>query len=365
MRALAVLLALCAVYAKDGRSESGPRARGRKHSGPGGDEQTFFTPPPPSAYQQQFDHRRFDQPASQGSDYYGPPQNQHQRFSARDGPGSGESSGSRQKGKEDPGIDPADVVPEYTRSLAHKALVATSSTMSASLLFHLVSKLIFSHANLLVSLVLASFCGLSCFTNGDLSRFSKALGVFGLLISRRTKPGKFVLHSLKGLRSLLMLSARQPFPPAENPWKYNEPPRGAGIPFSMMNAMIGVVVTGFFTGWSVAKLIPFFPGWLGSIGCAVVFGYQCTLADARGDMFRYLGYAVNALLSEVTTTADDVFLREKTSILLGRIFALVSRLDQKYQVIEKLKAVIAGLVGQLTTIVNRVQKDMEQPPQRP
>jgi hypothetical protein len=133
----------------------------------------------------------------------------------------------------------------------------------------------------------------------------------------------------------------------------------------MMNAMIGVVVTGFFTGWSVAKFIPFFPGWLGSIGCAVVFGYQCTLADARGDMFRYLGYAVNALLSEVTTTVDDVFLREKTSILLGRIFALVSRLDQKYQLIEKLKAIIAGLVGQLTTIVNRVQKDMEQPPQRP
>lgn len=130
-----------------------------------------------------------------------------------------------------------------------------------------------------------------------------------------------------------------------------------------MNVMIGVVVSGFFTGWSVSKLIPFFPSWLGSIGFAVVFGYQCTLRDAKGDLFRYLGYAVNSLLSEVVTTLDDVMLREKTSILTGKIFAFVHRLDQNYQILAKIQLIIAGIIAQITGLISRVQNDMAGTPQ--
>ena len=276
------------------------------------------------------------------------------RFSNRGGVGI--ASGSDTAAYDDTG----DVVPAYTKTVVAKSLVALSSAITSSVFAYLISKLVFSKASLVVSSLFGVVCSLSCFSRGDLSEFSKALGVFALLISRRTKPVNFIWQLLRNLRSLLMLSSRLPFPPTENPWKYSTSPRGAiGIPFSMMNVMIGVVITGFFTGWSVSKVVPFFPGWLGSIGCAVIFGYQCTLHDSKGDLFRYLGYAVNSLLSEVVTTVDDVMLREKTGILTGKLFAIVHRLDQNYQILTKIKLIVAGLIAQVTNLISSVQKDME------
>ena len=251
------------------------------------------------------------------------------------------------------------VVASYMKSTVSKIIVALAAALSSSLLFHLASNLAFSRASLAVTLSLSCLCALSCFINGDFAEFSKALGVFTLLISRRTRPAKFLLRSLKQVRSLLMLSERNPFPSDANPWKYSGFPHGAGLPFSMMNAMIGVVVTGFLTGWSVSKCIPFFPGWLGSIACAAIFGYFCTLRDSRGDSLRYIGYAVNALMSEITTTAEDVYLKEKTSIVIGKMFAFVHRLDTKYQIITKITSFLGTVVGRGTQWANRVRTDME------
>ena len=347
---VACVASLLSVCARDGRRRDSGSRVGRATEGGGGAPFGYsgYPPQPPA-----LDERP---PAYSTPNNYQEASNDH-RFSNRGGVGQGSSTGYQSS------ADGSDVVPAYTRTLLAKSLVATTSAASSTLLFFLGSKMIFSKASMLVSLVLGLVCSLSCFTNGDLGSFSKALGVFTLLMSRRTKPGNFLLQLLRNLRSLLMLSVRRPFPPTDNPWKYGEPPRGTGIPFSMMNVMIGVVVSGFFTGWSVSKLIPFFPSWLGSIGFAVVFGYQCTLRDAKGDLFRYLGYAVNSLLSEVVTTLADVMLREKTSILTGKIFAFVHRLDQNYQILAKIQLIIAGIIAQITGLISRVQNDMAGTPQ--
>lgn len=347
---------------RDNRRRNGFRGRGGK----GDNEKVEFSqnPNPNDFYDNQQQQYYQEQPLQpnqeqQSARAYDPPytsdSSSGQRFSNRGGEGYDAS------GRQVP-MDDADAVPAYTKTFISKVLVATTSGMSSFMLFYVLLKMVFSRANVPVVLVLAAICSLSCFTKGDLANFSKALGVFTLLISRRTKPGNFLFQTMKGVRSLVMLSARQPFPPTDNPWKYSEPPRGSGIPFSMMNAMIGVVIMGFVTGWSVSKFIPFFPGWLGSIGCAVIFGYQCTLRDSKGDVFRYFGYAANALLSEVTTTAEDVLLKEKTSVVLGRIFAFVHRLDQSYQIIDKIKALLANLVSHIMSLVRRVQTDMEAAP---
>ena len=348
---LTLLLAVADGRRRDGRGATGgggaPRGFGAPQPQPyGGYETAPSYPEPPSAAaagaSRDFLGDGYPESASgrSGGD---------QRFSGRGGVGSGAADTGD-------GGSSVDVVPSYTKTLLAKSLVAATSALSSSLLFFWTSKLVFSKASLFVSLLLASVCSASCFATGDLAAFSKALGVFTLLISRRTKPGNFVFQLLKSLRSLLLLSTRHPFPATDNPWKFSDAPRsGAPIPFSMTNVMIGVVVTGFFMGWSVSKLIPFFPGWLGSIGCAVVFGYQCTLQDAKGDLFRYLGYAVNALFSEVTATIDDVMLREKTSVLLGKIFAFVHRLDQNYHLLDKIKAILSVVISKLTSMASLVR----------
>jgi len=68
---------------------------------------------------------------------------------------------------------------------------------------------------------------------------------------------------------------------------------------------------------------------------------------------------VNALISEVTATMDDVLLREKTGVLMGRIFAFAARLDQNFQILAKIKALVTLIVSKITFVIARVQRDMD------
>jgi hypothetical protein len=49
----------------------------------------------------------------------------------------------------------------------------------------------------------------------------------------------------------------------------------------MMNALLAVIVLGGFCGLTISKRIPFFPGWIGSIGGALACGYFSTGKDSR------------------------------------------------------------------------------------
>jgi hypothetical protein len=58
-----------------------------------------------------------------------------------------------------------------------------------------------------------------------------------------------------------MASSRKPFPPSENPWKYNYDPDVKGsIKFKMVNSIVGVILCGTVIGWSISKYIPLLPG---------------------------------------------------------------------------------------------------------
>jgi hypothetical protein len=58
-----------------------------------------------------------------------------------------------------------------------------------------------------------------------------------------------------------MASSRKPFPPSENPWKYNYDPDVKGsTKFKMVNSIVGVILCGTIIGWSISKYIPLLPG---------------------------------------------------------------------------------------------------------
>ena len=88
-------------------------------------------------------------------------------------------------------------------------------------------------------------------------------------------------------KAATLLSSRKQFPPTENPWKHVYYPEDKdSVNFKMWNSLIGIVVIGTLTGWSVSTYVPLLPGWLGAVGCAGFLGYLGTLKDSLGDMLR-------------------------------------------------------------------------------
>jgi hypothetical protein len=58
-----------------------------------------------------------------------------------------------------------------------------------------------------------------------------------------------------------MASSRKPFPPSENPWKYNYDPDVKGsIKFKMINSIVGIILCGTVIGWSISRYVPLLPG---------------------------------------------------------------------------------------------------------
>ena len=85
----------------------------------------------------------------------------------------------------------------------------------------------------------------------------------------------------------MLMSERNQFPRTDNPWQYVHDPRDPeSVDFKMWNSLMGVVLMGTITGWSISSYVPLFPGWLGALGGASFFGYSGTLKDSRGDILR-------------------------------------------------------------------------------
>jgi hypothetical protein len=85
----------------------------------------------------------------------------------------------------------------------------------------------------------------------------------------------------------MLLSSRKQFPASDNPWQHvYEPEDRDAVDFKMWNALIGVVLLGTVSGWSVSGYVPLLPGWFGALGGASLLGYLGTLKDSKGDILR-------------------------------------------------------------------------------
>ena len=60
------------------------------------------------------------------------------------------------------------------------------------------------------------------------------------------------------------------------------------------------------------------------------------------------------LLSEVMACADDVYLREKTGILLNRTFFFINKLDQRFGLLEKIR-----IFDKFLEMIKGLRSDME------
>lgn len=250
---------------------------------------------------------------------------------------------------------PGDRVPMYTKKVHHRAAVALVAFASATALAMVLGKAIFSKSSIFVALVFATGCFFSCYTVGDFSQFSNALGVGTILFLRKLRPRQFFSMSTRQLLSSIMLAARRPFPPVENPWTCKDVLDASEVPFSMINSILSMLFFGMFLGYNITKRIPLFPGWIGGLISSVLLGYTTTTRNSNGDLLRYFGHSINVLLSEVMACADDVYLREKTGILLNRTFFFINKLDQRFGLLEKIRA----LFNKFLEMIKGLRSDME------
>lgn len=256
--------------------------------------------------------------------------------------------------------DRYDIVKAYMVSPLSKVIVAVSAAISCSLICGLVVKMLFGKSPLFVPLVAFISGAIGCFLSGTFGDLSRALGVFLILLLRRASFGAFSIQIAKQLRASMALSARQPFPPGENPWRYKPTPGTSEPNFNMTFTLLSVILAGAILGWTVTKPIPLFPSWLGAIGTGGALGYFATLRDGKGDLFRFLGWSLSEGVSEISAAAGEVGLTDKGGVVFANALAYGSKLDGKYKIIEKCQTAFAIVLGAVTSTVAKVRSDMEE-----
>lgn len=249
---------------------------------------------------------------------------------------------------------PGDRVPMYTRKMHHKAAVAMVAFMSATILSMVLVKLLLSKTIMFLSLVFATGCLFSCYTRGDFGQFSKALGVATILFLKKLRPRQFFVVAFRQFLAAVMFSARKPFPPVENPWRCKDVLDASEVAFSMVNCLLAVLFMGMILGFNLGNLIPFFPSWVGGLLCSIVLSYMSTTRSPKGDLLRYVGHSANVLVSDVFTCAEDVYLKEKSSIFLNHTFSFVNHLDKRFGVLGKVQA----LCNALLDLLKRTRRDI-------
>ncbi len=250
---------------------------------------------------------------------------------------------------------PGDRVPMYTKKVHHRAAVALVAFVSATGLAMVLVRAIFSKSNVPVALVFAIACFFSCYTSGDFSRFSNALGVGTILFLRKLRPRQFFTTSTQQLISAFFFAARRPFPPVENPWTCKDVLDASEVPFSMINSILSMLFFGMFMGYNITKRIPLFPGWIGGLSSSIVMGYTTTTRNTKGDLLRYLGHSINVVLSEVQACADDVYLREKSGVMLNKTFFFINKLDQRFGILQKTQA----FFNKVLELIRGLRSDMD------
>lgn len=149
------------------------------------------------------------------------------------------------------------------------------------------------------------------------------------------------------------MAERRPFPPGSNPWRYSPEQDMRGPQFSMVSALLGVLLSAAYAGWLLARFVPLLPSWIGALGGAFTAGYATTLPDGRGDLLRYIGYCMASCFTVATTTMDDVQLREKLGALLGHLLFFSKAMDSKYRVLARLQFLLADIISRITLVISR------------
>ena len=121
----------------------------------------------------------------------------------------------------------------------------------------------------------------------------------------------------------------------------------------MTYTLLSIVLAGSGLGSIIARYIPLVPGWIGAIIGAVSLGYSSTFNDNRGDVLRFLGHTMSSVLTEALATAEDVYLREKTMVILGQLLFFMKGIDNRFQILQRLKRVLEGLLYRIQVIISR------------
>ena len=249
-------------------------------------------------------------------------------------------------------IPKVDIVKKYTSEASSRIIVAVSAAITSGLLVHLLTAMIISHSSIIITSIASMGAIFYTFHDGDLGDLCRSLGVLTILLFTRARLKQFITTFVSQSKGMLMLGERRNFPPfTENPWKYIPIEGEDDLEFKMMNAIIGLVISGAFIGWRIAKMIPFFPGWIGAIGGASVLGYGGTFRDGRGDMLRFIGHSLHSLVREISQTMDDVSLREKLGVVLAQFLSFLRNLDEKLGIMEKLQVLLAELMKLVKALV--------------
>jgi hypothetical protein len=163
-----------------------------------------------------------------------------------------------------------------------------------------------------------------------------------------------------------MLSERRPFPPGHSPWRYGpQSPHYDNrllAQFSMANVLFVLSLTGGIIGWWLTRPVPLFPNWLGAIGGASLLGYSATFLDGRGDLFRFLGHTLLAVIGALLRIADESRLRDNTQKILGQIFFFLRGLDDQFHIIQQLQLVLAAIIVRVTAVIHSMRREQQSSP---
>jgi hypothetical protein len=87
--------------------------------------------------------------------------------------------------------EPVDKVQQYTKTFPLKLLVAFSSALAGIALTHLIINFVISRAPIYVTVPVGLACMISCFFQSDFSTFSRALGVFAIILFKQSSFTRF------------------------------------------------------------------------------------------------------------------------------------------------------------------------------
>ena len=250
------------------------------------------------------------------------------------------------------------IVDSYIESLSSRLAVAFAAGVTTYLLTMLLSLMVINKSFKEFNAAFA--CIGICFTflHSKLAGFFRALGVFSILLIKGFKFQNYIFRCYKQIKGMLMLSERKNFPPfSDNPWKYLPMEGEEDIEFKMVSCIIAISMLGGAVVWRVTKMIPLFPGWIGAIGGAAIFGFGSTASDGRGDMLRFIGWSLTALLTEISYASDDVELKERAAELFSQIVAIATKIDKNYGVISKGKYFLAEMTKIIVSMISKIRND--------
>ena len=248
------------------------------------------------------------------------------------------------------------IIDLYTSNVLSKVAVAICAAISSYLIIGFLTGMIISKSPKFVTVPFALASLLSTFFPGDFGEFSRALGVLVIVILRRAKPITHINAVIKQLQAAIALGKRKQYPPSDNPWSYKQI-SDKDPAFNMYTTLLALLLIGSLTGNALAKPIPLFPPWIGSLILGSTMVYLGTFRDARGDLLRFVGSSSVNTIYTLKNIAGEVQLLPRATKITGRSFVFVSAFDKKYKISASTKKLFDVVLNKTMSQVERVQKD--------